>query len=288
MNMNFVSTKVEVYVPDGLEITPALDRTTHLAIGAHQDDIEIMAIDGVLQCFQQAGKWFTGVTVTDGSGSPRSGVYADYDNEQMMQIRVEEQKKAAQIGEYAAHVFLNYSSAAVKDGNNPDPVTDLMLLIQATTPDVIYTHNLADKHPTHIGVTVKVIQALRKLPDSARPLKLYGCEVWRGLDWMRDDDKVAFPCSEKENLQNALLGVFDSQISGGKRYDLATMGRRVANATYYASHGVDEATGMVFAMDLTPLITYPNLDIRAYVQEFIEHFAQDVTTLIASVTSTPR
>ncbi len=39
-----------------------------------------------------------------------------------------------------------------------------------------------------------------------------------------DEDKVAFDLSAQENLQMALLGVFDSQISGGKRYDLATMG----------------------------------------------------------------
>jgi len=40
-----------------------------------------------------------------------------------------------------------------------------------------------------------------------------------------------------ENLQFALLGVFESQIAGGKRYDLALMGRRRANATYFESHG---------------------------------------------------
>ena len=34
----------------------------------------------------------------------------------------------------------------------------------------------------------------------------------------------------------ALIGVFDSQIAGGKRHDLAVLGRRRANATYNASH----------------------------------------------------
>ena len=73
-----------------------------------------------------------------------------------------------------------------------------------------------------------------------------------------------------------MLGVFDSQISGGKRYDLATMGRRRANATYHASHDTDVATGLAFAMDLTPLIRDPGRDIHAYVQGFINRFAQDV------------
>jgi hypothetical protein len=56
----------QLFVPDGLPAEQALSRTTHMAIGAHQDDLEIMAIDGILKCFQQAHKWFTGVVVTNG------------------------------------------------------------------------------------------------------------------------------------------------------------------------------------------------------------------------------
>ena len=54
------------------------------------------------------------------------------------------------------------------------------------------------------------------------------------------------------------------------------MGRRRANATYFDSHGVDLTLGMSYAMDLTPLVTDPSQDITAYVQEFINRFAQDV------------
>ena len=81
-------------------------------------------------------------------------------------------------------------------------------------------------------------------PPRARPAQLYGCEVWRDLDWMLDEEKVVFDLSAHESLQAALLGVFDSQICGGKRYDLATQGRRRAHATYAASHGTDEATSL--------------------------------------------
>jgi hypothetical protein len=76
-------------------------------------------------------------------------------------------------------------------------------------------------------------------------------------------------------LQAALVGVFDSQVYG-KRYDLATMGRRRTNATYYSAYEVDEAAGMIFAMDLTPLIQDPSLDIQTYVRGFLERFAEDV------------
>jgi hypothetical protein len=150
-------------------------------------------------------------------------------------------------------------------------------------PEVVYTHNLTDKHDTHVGVTLKVIDAIRSLPAPERPQALYGCEVWRDLDWMVDTDKVAFDCSAHENLQAALLGVFDSQIAGGKRYDLATMGRRRAHATYHASHATDVTTGINFAMDLTPLIEDAELDVADFAQEMIRRFASDVAVRIGKL-----
>ncbi|MEE8390069.1 MAG: PIG-L family deacetylase [Anaerolineae bacterium] len=267
----------EIFVPDGLVTEKALARTTHLAVGAHQDDLEIMAFDGILECFQRDDKCFCGVVVTNGSGSPRDGVYKDYTGEAMQAIRRQEQKKAAVVGEYRAQVLLDYPSSAVKDGSNEALVQDLTVLLELAKPEVVYTHNLTDKHDTHVGVALRVIEAIRGLPAGERPQRLYGCEVWRDLDWLGDADKVAFDVSAHENLQAALLGVFDSQICGGKRYDLATMGRRRANATYYAAHSTDVATGMIFAMDLTPLIQAPGKSIQAYVREFTDRFVQDVT-----------
>ncbi|MBN1566033.1 MAG: PIG-L family deacetylase, partial [Anaerolineae bacterium] len=278
--MNFKLDSAQIFVPDDLPADQALARTTHLAIGAHQDDLEIMALDGILACFQQPDKWYTGVVVTNGSGSSRTGLYANYTDDDMRQVRVKEQIKAAIVGEYAAQILLDHPSSAVKDGRNTDPVEDLLHILQATKPEVVYTHNLADKHTTHIGVAVKVIAALRQLPAADRPQKVYGCEVWRDLDWMIDTDKVGFDVSRQESLQMALLGVFDSQISGGKRYDLATMGRRRAHATYHESHATDVTTGLNFGMDLTPLVADPDLDIIAYVQAYITRFADDVRARI--------
>jgi LmbE family N-acetylglucosaminyl deacetylase len=271
----------EIFVPDGLPAEEALARTTHMAIGAHQDDIEIMAFDGILKCFQRDDKWFCGVVVTNGSGSPRDDLYKDYTDEAMQIVRRKEQKKAAVVGEYAAQVLLDYPSSAVKDGSNKDPVEDIARLLKVAKPEMVYTHNFADKHDTHVAVALRVIEAIWDLPAEERPQRLYGCEVWRDLDWMVDADKVAFDCSGHENLQAALLGVFDSQICGGKRYDLATMGRRRANATYHASHDVDVASGMIFAMDLTPLTKDPAKDIQTYVHEFIDRFTQEVVDRLA-------
>jgi LmbE family N-acetylglucosaminyl deacetylase len=275
--MQFKRDTAAIFVPDGLSTERALARTTHLAIAAHQDDVEIMAFDGILRCFQRDDRWFCAVIVTDGSGSPRDDLYRDYTDQDMQLVRREEQKKAAVVGEYGALVLLDHPSATVKDGADGASVSDLVRVLQAARPQVVYTHNLADKHDTHVAVALRAVEAIRRLPAGERPERLYGCEIWRDLDWLPDTDKVVFDVSAHENLQAALLGVFDSQICGGKRYDLATLGRRRANATYYASHAVDVTTGMSFAMDLTPLIRGPDLAVESYVQGFITCFARDVT-----------
>jgi LmbE family N-acetylglucosaminyl deacetylase len=279
--MKFNLATAEIYVPDGTPAEPALARTTHLAIAAHQDDLEIIAVEPILTCFQQMDKWFTGVVVTDGRGSPRDDLYQDYTDEDMRLVRIKEQKKAAFVGEYAALILLDHPSKVIKDGSNQWPIEDIVRLLEATRPRIVYTHNLADKHDTHVGVALKVIEAVRRLPKEEQPQQLYGCEVWRDLDWLIDTDKVLFDCSPHESLQATLLGVFDSQICGGKRYDLATMGRRRANATYFASHGTDVTTGLAYGMDLTPLIVNPSQDVSTYVQEFIQRFSQDVTDRIS-------
>ena len=274
--MKFQRETAQIFIPDGLDVQAALSRTTHLGIVAHQDDLEIAAINGILQCFQRDNRWFSGVVVTDGRGSARAGLYANYTDDDMRLVRIREQKKAAVLGEYAALILLDYPSSAIKDGASPNPVTDIAQIIKATKPEVVYTHNLADKHPTHVAVALRIIAALRSLPAAERPKHLYGGEAWRDLDWMLDEDKIVFDVSALENLQAALIGLYDSQISGGKRYDLATLARRRAHATFAATHAVDVATGLALAMDLTPLIEDPAKDIAAFVATYIERFAQDV------------
>lgn len=275
--MKLYKENSQIFIPGVAEQALALQRTTHLAIAAHQDDIEIMALDGILQCFGENDKHFTGVVTADGAGSPRNGLYKNYSDEEMKAIRVLEQKKAAHIGDYSAMIMLGYSSKEIKTPDNDNIVNDYVKILKATKPKIVYTHNLADKHDTHIGVAVKVIKALRLLLDSEKPEKVYGCEVWRDLDWVVDSQKIVFDTSGHPNISNALISVFDSQICGGKRYDLAAAGRRTAHATYGASHGVDTADSASYAIDLTPLIMDNKLDIIEYITGYIKNFENDVT-----------
>ena len=269
-----------LFIPDGAEERAALERTTHMAISAHQDDIELMAYYPISTCFGKKDEWFCGVVTTDGAGSPRNGLYADYTDEDMKEIRIVEQKKAAYVGEYGSQFLLGYPSKQAKDPDDEAIIEEYVRILRAARPKYLYTHNLADKHDTHLGVAAKVVAAVRRLDRSERPEKFYGCEVWRDLDWMPDEEKVYFDVSGHPNIAMSLVGVFDSQILGGKRYDLAAEGRRIANATYSASHACDVSTGMSYAMDLTPLAEDDTLSVEAYVTGYIRRFMDSVSEKI--------
>ena len=263
------------YIPDGTDEETGISRTTHLAISAHQDDVEFMAYAPIAECFGQKDKHFGAIIVTDGAGSPRSGLYADYTDEEMKAVRIVEQKKAAFVGEYSFLAMLGYPSKAVKDAKNEKVVEELAALIRRARPKYLYTHNLADKHETHVATALRVIAALRMLSPEERPEKVYGCEVWRDLDWVCDDEKVYLDCGAHPNLMRCLSAVFDSQIVGGKRYDLAAEGRRLANATFSASHACDTYSALNYAMDLTPLMDQ-SVDIGDYIAGFIDRFKESV------------
>jgi LmbE family N-acetylglucosaminyl deacetylase len=277
----FTQTNSEIYVPDGSNPAEALARTTHLCIAAHQDDIEIMAVEGILRAYENPDLHFTGCVVTDGHGSPRAGKFAAVSDDEMAQIRVEEQKEAARIGKYSAQVFLGYPSSEVKKTGNQALKEDLKNLIRQTRPEVLYTHNLADKHNTHVGVLMRVLEALRELEPEALPKRLIGCEVWRDLDWMPDEKKVIMDVSAQKDLQAQLVDVFVSQVQGGKNYTDAILGRRAANATFFASHATDNATGLSFGMDMTPLLD-KSLDPLDFVKAYLQEFQESVVGVIAA------
>jgi len=241
-----------------------------------------MAYGPISTCYGNPDKHFTGVVVTDGGGSPRIGVYANYSDDDMKRVRVDEQKTAAIIGRYLAQVFLAHKSGDVKDPTNRAIVEEIKSLILDCAPENLYTHNLADKHDTHVAVCMHVIRALREIPPEKRPKKIVTMEVWRGLDWLCDEDKVVHDTGAYPNVASALVGIYDSQVSGGKRYDLATQGRRLANATFFASHAVDDYEGIAFGLDITELVN-SDADPVEFIAMYIDKFKADVLKRVSAL-----
>lgn len=275
--MKFHQPAADVFIPGGAPVFAALARTTHLCLAAHQDDIEIMAHSGIAACHGRDDLGFTGVVVTDGGGSPRAGRFANLTDEEMKRVRRDEQRRAAEIGRYAAQIQLAHPSSVVKDAQTSVVVDDISTLLATMSPRVVYLHNPADKHDTHIAVFLRCLAALRALPPERRPRHVLGCEVWRNLDWLLDADKTVLDDSALPDVAAQLIGAFESQVAGGKRYDLAIAGRRLANATFFTSHATDKATALTWAMDLTPLVHDPRLDVEAFTLGYLDRLRVDVS-----------
>lgn len=266
----------DFYIPTGISEDEALARVTHLAVGAHQDDLEIFAYHGITECYDSSQSWFGGITVTNGAGSARTGKYQDYTDEQIQLKRIQEQREAAVLGKYSFQAQLGYSSSELKDSEKSETVvTELENYFRRCKADTIYLHNPADKHDTHVALLTRCIEALRRLPEELRPSKLYGCEVWRDLDWLSDDQKVMLPVDSNPELAARLIELFDSQVAGGKDYVRATIGRRHANATYFSSHSVDQATAYTVAIDLMPMLEQGDLTLQGFVSSLIDDFKAD-------------
>ena len=268
--------KGNIYYPKNRNNNPV----KYLCVCAHQDDCEIMAIDGILKGYYSKKFSFALVETTDGGGSARTGKFKDYTDEEMKAIRIKEQQAASELGRYNSLYMLNYSSKEVKDEKNTEISEDFIRIIKELKPEVIYTHSILDKHPTHIGVVLKLINALRKLPKEEQPKLFYGCEVWRGLDWIKDEKKVGFNVSRNKRLQKKLLEVFESQVVGGKDYVMSTLGRRYQNATFYQSHSVDKFKMISFAIDMRSLLKKPDLSVKEFALSFVEDLRREVDEMI--------
>ena len=273
--MEFLTQKnSHIYVrADFTHLEDSLSGGTHLAIGAHPDDLEVMAGHGIIECLSSKDLEFIGVTCCTGSGSARGESFKGIDSQTMMELRRKEQINSAKLGRYACALQLGYESQQVKGKKNTLFITELKKIISKVQPQVIYTHNLMDKHQTHISVAIHVLEALREL--DYRPNAIHGCEVWRGLDWVNDGQKVVLPI-KKPGLIEELISIHKTQIENGKNYAKANRGRMLANATFFDAKQVDQFTEVLFAIDLLPLLENKKLTYSEFVNTYFESLQSDV------------
>ena len=138
--MKLHNPTAEIFIPDGKPLDEALRRISHVGIGAHQDDLEFMAFHGILTCFHKPKLSFGGVTCTNGSGSARTGPYANFTDEQMMTVRRKEQNAAAVGGRYGAMIQLDHASKVVKNPADPSADglrDDLVQILSQMTPQIV-------------------------------------------------------------------------------------------------------------------------------------------------------
>lgn len=278
--MHLGSEAATILIPDAATLDEACARVTHLGIGAHPDDIELIAVQGVIAGRVNDARAFGAVVCADGAGGPRAGAYASLSDDQMRALRSREQAEAARLGRYGLMVQLGLPSSRIR-GSKGRPgdetlVRDLTRVVEATRPATVYTHSLADRHETHVAVALATIAALRALPAPIRPVQVYGCEVWGSLDWLEGDHRNRVAVGGHDDLCRSLIAAHASQLSSGKPYDVAALGRRAANATFDDAYSVDASDRVILAMDLTDLVQDEDADPVAFVEERLDRFRSSV------------
>ncbi len=284
--MVFGKHKAECYVPDGIPSEAAMDRATIAAVGAHPDDLEIMALSGILEARRLGGKRFLGIVATPGSTEPRTGVYSGLSYDDLREIRRDEQRLAADIGDYSGVVQLMYESREVKDPREAGLFLDLKAIFERTRPEAVYLHNPFDRHDTHVAVCLRSLQAIRAASEATGwlPGKVYGCASWRGLDWLVHHDRIALPIHDPDHLSEQLIHAYKSQYAQDSQFEAALRGRRIVNAIHQESHALGLAQEVDHVMDMMPLVRAQTLDMAEYMGHVLHHFEQDALERVARFT----
>ncbi|MCI5073059.1 PIG-L family deacetylase [bacterium] len=252
------------------------ENISHLAIGAHPDDVEIFAYNAIEACYQSKEKNFAAIICTNGSGAPKYGEYKNKSKDEIIQIRKMEQQKAAQLGQYSGLIHFNHESEVVK--NKSDILlNDLKLLLDYFKPNYIFTHNPFDAHATHRYTLLACLKALKAIDHQAWLKGFFACEVWGSLDWLPSQFKYVLGENNSEELQKQLLNCFYSQNVGSqKRYDLGTVGRKQGNATFFESDQGNRYTHQSYAIDLLPVLNDSQHSLVEYCQQIVLAFQASV------------
>jgi LmbE family N-acetylglucosaminyl deacetylase len=270
--------KSEIYIPDGVSADEAFARTTHFAIVAHPDDLEISMYHGIAECYGRNDRWFTGIICTDGAGSVTP---PGMTREELPDLRWREQCEAAHFGGYSAVVGFKLPSSELVGYLNEQFLSVLGGIISKMQPEIVYTHNPFDRHATHVAVGLHAIEAMRRAGASRRPQRFLGCEGWRDLDWLPSPWRVELDTALFPELAGKLLRVYFSQIDVGKRYDLATLGRRASHATFSEPRAIDRTTQLTLACDLLSLLDDPQLKVVDFADKVLRHFRDDLISALS-------
>ena len=249
--------------------------TNLLAISAHPDDTEIMAMDGILKAYGSKKYAFYACVVGNGANCVKSGKYAECNEKEMIEAREQEQIRASQIGEYEKLYLLKHHDKDFEDGANI--IKELQKILLEVEPDVVYTHNIFDKNPVHQRLSQLVIDAIMGLDEEHRPRLVYGCEINRALNWLPDRYKVSFDVSDNKELQNRLVGVYDTRAEQSKNYVKAVMGRKMANATFVPTDEDMEYEEKLiwYGLNMTPVVQ-KEIPLKEFCTKVLSDFNKEV------------
>ena len=120
---------------------------------------------------------------------------------------------------------------------------DILQAVIEATPDAIFVKDLDGRYVLVNEAFARFIGKSTVDIVGKNDFELYPEEDARNFV---EADRQVLDASANPQLAARLVAVFRSQIAGGKRYDLATAGRRLANATFHTAHATDGAKALTW------------------------------------------
>lgn len=191
-----------------------MTRVDILAIGAHPDDIELIA-GGALIRAQMLGRSTAILDLAAGEMASRG----------TPELRAKEAANAAKIMGLTARENLGLPDGGIQ--NTPDTRAKVALVIRRLQPRIVVTHSLNGRHPDHPTVAQLVrdacfVAGLKKLEPGSppyRPLK-----VVHALSFREDNQKPTFVVDISDSFERKLEAIacyhsqFGEAVQAGEVY----------------------------------------------------------------------
>lgn len=188
-----------------------------LCIAGECGDVERLGLGGVIDALYNPNKSFVGVVTRAPHDIQNGGRYGLYSPADMIDIRLAEQQKAANIGSYGSIYVLNYQSYEDRESI----IEDYVSLFKAYRPEIVYTYSPFEKDPAKIEVMKMVITALGRIEDGYRPQVIYGSYLGASLDLLADGQSVSLGLDSKVEYAYSVLDIYDSANENGENWDVA-------------------------------------------------------------------
>lgn len=244
----------------------------YLCIAAHQDDIEMIALHGISQCFRNgyrmANKNFHGATLV----KPEK----DYER------RINEQEVAAVVGRYETIKNFEFDDLLEVRSRHDVVIVAVSRLVLKTRPRFIYTHSPFDIHGAHVGAMFCVVEAIKRAMRNSdwRPEKVYGVELWGSLDWLPEKFKETLILENCKRLSEDLLSSFESQNTD-RDYTGGFFARTKSNGVFSFLKNGERSTPRTFAIDLMPLCK--GMRIEDFIHVVVEESKNNIIGRITRV-----
>ena len=184
-----------------------------LIVAAHPDD-EVLGCGGMIAKHADNGDNVHVVITAEGHTSRNN--LGESDKNMVSYLRTCAEKANRALGAQSVN-FLGLPDNRLDQLDRLDLIKKVELVVQKTSPKIIYTHHLGDLNVDHRRIHEAVMTACRPMPGSTVE-KIFSFEVMSSTEWQTPNASYAFTPNWYEDISNqwerklAALHIYESEM----------------------------------------------------------------------------